>query len=184
MKHQNLDHSIRQFENFSPQLGKNVFVDKTATVIGQVTIGDDSSIWPLVAIRGDMHSISIGKRTNIQDGSVLHITHAGPFNEVGCPLIIGDECTIGHGVILHGCTIHNRVLIGMGATIMDGSVIPDNVVIGANSLVPPNKQLESGFLYKGSPAQKIRPLTEKEISFFEYSANNYCKYKDRFLNDQ
>jgi carbonic anhydrase/acetyltransferase-like protein (isoleucine patch superfamily) len=164
-----------------PKLGNNVFIDLRASVIGNVSIGDDSSIWPYAVIRGDMHHIRIGQRTSIQDGAICHITHAGPFNPDGWPLIIGDDCTIGHGVILHGCTLGNRILVGMRSTIMDGAVIADDIVIGANSLVPPNKQLESGFLYMGSPVKQVRPLTDKELSYFCYSANNYCRLKDRYL---
>src|SRR5690606_1669575 len=130
----------------SPQLGARVLIDVTAVVIGQVTIGDDSSIWPYAILRGDMRSICIGARTSIQDGSVLHITHAGPFNPEGFPLIVGDDVTVGHSVNLHGCTIGNRVLVGMGSTLLDGVVVEDDVVIGAGTLVPPGKRLESGYL--------------------------------------
>ena len=181
MKHEDRDHSIRAFEGHSPQLGQRVFIDRDATVIGDVVIGDDSSVWPWAVIRGDMHSIRIGKRSSIQDGGICHITHAGPFNPDGWPLTIGDDCTIGHGVILHGCTLGSRILVGMRSTIMDGAIIHDDVVIGANSLVPPGKVLESGFLYTGSPARQIRPLSEKEKGYFTYSANNYCRLKDRYL---
>ena len=182
MDHVNLKQSLRSFENFTPALGKRVFVDKTAVIIGDVSIGDDSSIWPQTVIRGDMHKITIGARTSIQDGSVLHITHAGPFNEAGWPLSIGDDCTIAHSVTLHGCSIGNKVLVGMGSIVMDGAIVPDETVIGANTLVPPGKKLESGFLYTGSPAKKVRALTDKEKAYFTYSANNYCKLKDRFLS--
>lgn len=183
MKHENRDHCVRSFENFQPRIGAGVFIDKTAVVIGQVSIGDNSSIWPLSVIRGDMHSISIGARTSIQDGSILHITHAGPFNEAGFPLIIGNDCTIAHSVTLHGCTIGNRVLVGMGSIVMDGAIVEDEVVIGANTLVPPGKTLPSGFLYTGSPAKQIRPLSDSEKAYFSYSSSNYCKLKDRFLQD-
>jgi carbonic anhydrase/acetyltransferase-like protein (isoleucine patch superfamily) len=128
-----------------------------------------------------MHHISIGKRTSIQDGSVLHITHAGPFNEKGWPLSIGDDCTIAHSVTLHGCTIGNEVLVGMGSIVMDGAVVENQVVIGANTLVPPGKTLASGYLYTGSPAKPVRKLSEKELAYFTYSSANYCKLKDRFL---
>lgn len=181
MTHVNHEQSLRRFEQFEPTLGQRVFVDKTAVIIGDVSIGDDSSIWPLTIIRGDMHQIRIGKRSSIQDGSVLHITHAGPFNEHGWPLTVGDDCTIAHSVTLHGCSIGNKVLIGMGSIVMDGAVVPDETVIGANTLVPPGKKLVSGFLYTGSPAKKVRPLTDKEKDYFSYSSNNYCKLKDRFL---
>ena len=170
--------SIRSFKGHHPQLGERVFVDPSAVVTGDVHIGDDSSVWPMVVIRGDMHRIRIGQRTSVQDGSVLHITHAGPFNADGWPLTIGDEVTIGHGVMLHGCTLGNRILVGIGSTILDGAVVEDEVVIGAGTLVPPGKTLESGFMYMGAPARKARPLTDKERSFFSYTAGNYVKLKD------
>ncbi|MBU3058625.1 gamma carbonic anhydrase family protein [Pseudomonas indica] len=173
--------SIRTYQHFTPQLGERVFVDASAVVLGDVEIGADSSVWPLAVIRGDMHSIRIGERTSVQDGSVLHITHAGPFNPGGYPLTIGDDVTIGHKVILHGCSIGSRVLIGMGSIVMDGVVIEDEVVLGAGSLVPPGKRLESGYLYVGSPAKQARPLTDKERSYFRYSADNYVRLKDQHL---
>ena len=173
--------AIRTYQEFTPQLGERVFVDASAVVLGDVHIGSDSSVWPLVVIRGDMHRIRIGERSSIQDGSVLHITHAGPFNPDGYPLIIGDEVTVGHNVTLHGCTLGNRILVGMGSIIMDGAVVQDEVVIGAGSLVPPGKVLESGFLYVGSPVKQARPLTDKERNFFSYSAGNYVRLKDQHL---
>jgi carbonic anhydrase/acetyltransferase-like protein (isoleucine patch superfamily) len=173
--------AIRTYKEFTPQLGERVFVDASAVVLGDVQIGSDSSVWPLVVIRGDMHRIRIGERSSIQDGSVLHITHAGPFNPDGYPLIIGDEVTVGHNVTLHGCTLGNRILVGMGSIIMDGAVVQDEVVIGAGSLVPPGKVLESGFLYVGSPVKQARPLTDKERNFFSYSAANYVRLKDQHL---
>lgn len=176
--------AIRSYQQFTPLLGARVFVDASAVVLGDVEIGDDSSIWPLVVIRGDMHSIRIGERTSVQDGSVLHITHAGPFNPGGYPLNIGDDVTIAHKVMLHGCSIGNRVLVGMGSIIMDGVVIEDEVVLGAGSLVPPGKRLESGFLYVGSPAKQVRPLSEKERSYFRYSADNYVRLKDQHLMEE
>jgi len=172
---------MKSFRGKTPQLGDRVWVDDSAVLIGDVTIGEDSSVWPLVAIRGDMHRIRIGNRTSVQDGSVLHITHAGPFNPDGFPLIIGDDVTIGHQAMLHGCTIGNRVLVGMGAMVMDGAVVEDNVIIGAGSLVPPGKILKSGHLYVGRPVQEMRALTEKEISFFTYTARNYVKLKDQHI---
>ncbi|WP_371230444.1 gamma carbonic anhydrase family protein [Pseudomonas sp. QE6] len=170
--------TIRSYQGKTPALGERVFVDASAVVIGDVEIGADSSVWPLVTIRGDMHRIRIGARTSVQDGSVLHITHAGPFNPDGFPLTIGDEVTVGHKVLLHGCTIGNRILVGMGSIVMDGAVIEDEVILGAGSLVPPGKVLESGYLYVGSPVKKARPLTDKERAFFSYSAGNYVKLKD------
>jgi len=173
--------TIRTYQNKTPILGERAFVDATAVVIGDVELGADSSVWPLTVIRGDMHRVRIGARTSIQDGSVLHITHAGPYNPYGYPLIVGDDVTVGHKVTLHGCTIGNQVLVGMGSIVMDGAVVESQVIIGAGSLVPPGKTLESGFLYVGSPVKQARPLTEKERSFFEYSAANYVKLKDQHL---
>jgi len=150
-------------------------------VIGDVELGDDVSVWPFAVVRGDMHRIRIGARTSVQDNSTLHITHAGPFNPEGWPLIIGEDVTIGHGVTLHGCTIGNQVLIGIGSTVLDGAVVADQVVLGAGTLVPPGKVLESGFMYMGTPAKQIRPLKDKEREFFKYSAANYVKLKDEYL---
>lgn len=173
--------SVRSYRGMAPRLGARVLVDPSSVVLGDVDIGDDSSIWPQVAVRGDMHRIRIGARTSIQDGSVLHITHAGPYNPDGWPLIIGDDVTVAHGVILHGCHIGNRVLIGMGSIVMDGAVVEDDVVIGANALVPPGKRLESGWLYTGSPARPKRELSQKERDYFRYSADNYVRLKDHHI---
>ncbi|TRX73860.1 gamma carbonic anhydrase family protein [Pseudomonas mangiferae] len=173
--------TIRTYRGLAPALGERVFVDASAVVIGDVALGDDSSVWPLTVIRGDMQRIRIGARTSIQDGSVLHITHAGPFNSDGFPLTLGDEVTVGHKVTLHGCTLGNRILVGMGSIVMDGAVVEDEVIIGAGSLVPPGKRLESGYLYVGSPVRQARPLTDKERAFFAYTAGNYVKLKDLHL---
>jgi len=173
--------AIRAHKHHTPVLADRVFVDPSAVVIGDVEIGEDSSVWPLTVIRGDMHRIRIGARTSIQDGSILHITHAGPFNPDGYPLSVGSDVTVGHSVTLHGCTIGDRVLVGMGSMVMDGAVVEDNVVIGAGSLVPPGKVLASGFLYMGSPCKQVRELKEKEMNFFTYTAGNYVKLKDEYL---
>jgi carbonic anhydrase/acetyltransferase-like protein (isoleucine patch superfamily) len=175
---------VRHFEGKLPQLGERVYVDPSAVVLGAVTLGDDVSVWPQATIRGDMHSISVGNRTSIQDGCVLHITHAGPYNPDGWPLVIGDEVTVGHNATLHGCTVGNRVLVGMGAIVMDGAVVEDEVVIAAAALVTPGKRLASGYLYAGSPARQIRSLSDKEKDYFSYSAANYAALKDRYLADK
>jgi len=172
---------MKSFRGKTPQLGDRVWVDDSAVIIGDVTIGEDSSVWPLVAIRGDMHSIRIGARTSVQDNSCLHITHASTYKPEGYPLNIGDDVTVGHMAMLHGCTIGNRVLVGMGTTILDGAVIEDEVIIGAGSLVPPGKCLETGFMYMGSPVKQIRPLNDKEIEYFQYAGLNYVKLKDEYL---
>lgn len=144
-------------------------------------MADDVGIWPLVAIRGDVNYVEIGARSNIQDGSVLHVTHKSAYKPEGIPLVIGEDVTVGHKVMLHGCTIGNRVLVGMGSILLDGVVVEDDVMIGAGSLVPQNKRLETGYLYLGSPVKQIRPLTEAEIDGLKYSASNYVKWKDDYL---
>ncbi len=175
--------ALRSYKGISPKLGENVYIDETAVIVGDVTIGDDASIWPLVAARGDVNHIVIGNRSNVQDGSVLHVTHKNAANPNGYPLIIGDDVTVGHKVMLHGCTIGNRVLVGMGAIVLDGVVIEDDVMIGAGSLVPPNKVLTSGYLYVGSPVKQARPLNEKERAFLQKSADNYVQNKNDYLNE-
>ena len=173
--------SIQSHRGMSPRIGKNVYLDPTSVIIGDVVIGDYSSVWPLTVVRGDIHRIRIGTGTSVQDGSVLHVTHAGPYNPDGYPLIIGDNVTIGHKVMLHGCTIGNRVLIGMAAIIMDGAKIEDEVVVGAGTLVPPGKILESGFLYLGSPVRQARPLTDKELNYFHYTSKRYVDLAAEYL---
>ena len=175
---------LRPYKDLFPKQGDRVMIDSSSVVIGDVRMDDDVSIWPLVAIRGDVNYVSIGARTNIQDGSVLHVTHKSSFNPEGNPLIVGEEVTVGHKVMLHGCTIGNRVLVGMGSILLDGVVVEDEVMIGAGSLVPQNKRLESGFLYLGSPVKQIRPLTEAEKEGLKYSANNYVKWKNDYLDQQ
>lgn len=173
---------FRRYKDAFPIVGKNVMVDRSSIVIGKVTLGNDVSIWPLVVIRGDVNQISIGARSNIQDGSVLHITHCSEKKPDGNPLVIGEDVTVGHKVMLHGCTIGNRVLVGMGSIILDGAIIEDDVMIGAGSLVSPGKRLKSGHLYLGSPAKKIRPLTREEIEGLIYSSNNYVRWKNEYLS--
>lgn len=173
--------AIRSYKQYQPQLGKEVYIDPAAVVIGQVTLGDDVSVWPCAVIRGDMHTIAVGARTSVQDNAVLHITHASDYNPKGYPLTIGEDVTIGHGACLHGCTLGDRILVGIGATILDGAVIEDDVVIAAGTLVPPGKTLTSGYMYLGSPCKQVRPLTEQEKSFFRYSAENYVRLKNEYL---
>jgi len=175
-----MNKAIRTLSGVTPKIAKSAWIDETSVVIGDVNIGADSSVWPMAVIRGDMHSITIGERVSIQDGAVLHITHASEFNPDGYPLTIGDDVTIGHQACLHGCTIGNEVLIGIGATVLDGAIVEDQVIIGARCLVPPGKRLESGYVYMGSPAKKARALTDKEIAFFKYGAANYAKLKAEY----
>ena len=175
--------SIRSYQGIQPTIAEDAYIDPQACVIGKVTIGSESSVWPMAVVRGDVHEISIGKQTSIQDGSVLHVTHDGPYTPGGSPLIIGDQVTVGHNVTLHACTIHNRVLIGMGAVILDKAVINSDIIIGAGTVVTPNAELESGYLYIGSPAKKLRRLSESEMEFLTYSANNYVKLQQSYTED-
>jgi len=171
---------IRKFKDFTPSIGKRVFVDTQATVIGDVCLEDDVSIWPQSVIRGDINPITIGKRTNIQDGSIVHVTHKSQYSD-GCECHIGSDVTIGHGCIIHACTIEDMALVGMGSVILDGTTISKKVIIGAKSLVPSGKTLESGYLYMGSPCKKIRPLKDSELEFLKYSATHYVNTKNDFL---
>ena len=176
--------SVRPYNGITPQLGKDVYVDASAVVIGDVILGDDVSVWPCAVIRGDMHSIRIGHRSNVQDNAVLHITHASEnFSPDGFPLNIGEDVTIGHAAVLHGCTIGNRVLIGIGAIVNDGAIIEDDVILGAGALVPPGKRLSSGYVYVGNPVKQLRPLSEAERKFLPYSPQNYIKLKDQYLQE-
>jgi carbonic anhydrase/acetyltransferase-like protein (isoleucine patch superfamily) len=162
-------------------IGQGAWIDPAATVIGRVTIGEDSSVWPGAVLRGDVNSISIGARTSIQDGSVLHVASARLAGGEGIPLVIGDDCTVGHAVVLHACTIGNRCLVGMGAIVMDGAVLGDEVIVGAGALVPAGKKLPSRTLWVGSPARQSRKLTEKEVAYLAESAAHYVALKDEYL---
>ena len=174
---------IRSFQNKVPSQGERVFIDPASTVIGDVALGDDSSVWPGAVVRGDMHRIVIGARTSVQDNAVLHITHDSAFNPGGFPLTLGDDVTVGHQAMLHGCTIGDRVMIGMQTMIMDGAVVESDVMLAAGSLVSPGKRLASGWLYRGRPARAVRELTAKEIEFLPYVAGNYVKLKDQYLDE-
>ncbi|EKO3993579.1 gamma carbonic anhydrase family protein [Vibrio fluvialis] len=173
--------AIRSYKGITPQIGECVYIDESSVLVGDIKIGNDASIWPLVAARGDVNHIVIGARSNIQDGSVLHVTHKNNENPDGYPLIIGEDVTVGHKVMLHGCTIQDRVLVGMGAIVLDGVVVESDVMIGAGSLVPPGKRLESGYLYIGSPVKQARSLNEKERAFLVKSAQNYVQNKNDYL---
>jgi len=174
---------IRTYKNKSPKLAEHCYVDVSSVLIGDVECAEHVSIWPLVAARGDVNYIKIGARTNIQDGTVLHVSRVSEANSLGYPLIIGSDVTVGHKCMLHGCTLGNRILVGMGAIIMDGVIVEDDVFIGAGTLVPPNKILKSGYLYKGNPAQQARPLKESEVVFLKQSALNYIKLKDEYIEE-
>lgn len=171
---------IRSFKGIEPQIGEGTYIDEAAVVIGDVVIGEECSVWPMTAIRGDVNIIRIGNRTNIQDGSVLHVSHQGEFNPTGAELHIGDGVTVAHKVLLHGCQIGNQCLIGMGSIIMDNAVIEDRVMVGSGSLVTPGKVLESGYLYLGNPARRARELTDREIEMLSYLSEHYIKLKNEY----
>ena len=173
--------NIQQFKQHCPHIAKGVYVHPSATIIGQVTIDENSSVWPGAVIRGDINFISIGKNTNIQDLSILHVNHRTKDDPEGSPLIIGDNVTIGHAVILHGCTIADECLIGMGSIVMDKVMIEKHVLLAAGSLVSSGALLESGHLYMGRPAKKVRALTEDEILSLQESAHSYVQGKDEYM---
>ena len=175
--------SIRSFQGIKPKIADSAYIDEDAVIIGDVTIGADSSVWPTVTIRGDVHKISIGNRTNIQDGSVLHVTADNEYNPGGFPLTVGDGVTVGHKAILHACTVEDYALVGMGAIILDGATIRAKALVGAGSVVGPGKDIEGGYLWLGSPAKKIRLLTEKELAYLEYSAQHYVNLKNKYNDD-
>ena len=179
-----MDRRVRSYKGRQPRLGERVYIDPAAAVIGNVVLGDDVSVWPGAVIRGDMHSIKVGHRSNVQDNAVLHITHASDYNPNGWPLLIGNDVVIGHSAVLHGCALGDRILVGIGSIVNDGAVVEDEVIIGAGCLVPPGKTLESGFVYIGNPCRQLRPITDDERRFFKYSAANYVKLKDQYLAEQ
>lgn len=171
----------RIFEAKQPYIAMRAYVDPTAVVIGDVEVGENSSIWPKAILRGDVQAIRIGDRTNIQDGAIVHVTHASEYNAEGIPCRIGDDVTIAHNAVIHSCSIGDRSFIGIGAIVLDAVTIPDDVMIGAGSLVPPGKTLESGYLYVGTPVEKVRELTDEEKQFISYSAEQYVTLKERYL---
>ncbi len=174
------DLTQRCYAGHQPQLAASVYIDPTATVIGQVTVGDHSSIWPMVVIRGDVNTIVIGRRSNIQDGTVIHVARPQPDNPQGYACQIGDQVTVGHKAMLHGCVIESQVLVGMGAILLDGVVVEEQVLIGAGSLVPPSQRLVSGYLYRGSPVHQVRLLSEQERSYLVTSAEHYVSLKKSY----
>lgn len=173
--------SIRSYKGVKPSLAPGVYIDESAILTGDIVLGADVSIWPLVAARGDVNKIRIGARTNVQDGTVLHVSRPSTKQPEGSPLLIGEDVTVGHKCMLHGCTLGNRILVGMGAIVMDDAIVEDDVIIGAGSLVPPGKRLVSGYLYVGSPVKQARPLNEHERAFLTLSAANYVVLKDEYL---
>jgi carbonic anhydrase/acetyltransferase-like protein (isoleucine patch superfamily) len=173
--------SITSYLDFEPAVGARAYLHESAQVIGDVRIGEHSSVWCNAVLRGDVNYIHIGRCTNIQDFSLGHVSHRNETNPQGTPLIIGDYVTIGHSVIMHGCTIGNECLVGMGTILMDDVRVEDKVMIGAGSLVPPGKVLESGFLYVGRPARRVRPLTAEELAKLRYLAEHYVRLKDNYM---
>lgn len=174
--------TLSAYLNHMPAIGERVYLHASSQVIGDVTIGNDSSVWCNTVLRGDVNRIVIGRCSNVQDLAMGHVSHKTPSKPNGSPLLIGDYVTIGHAVILHGCSIGNECLIGMGSIVMDDVVIADQVMVGAGSLVPPGKILESGMLYVGRPVKAIRALTPEEIAYLKYSAEHYVRVKDHYLN--
>jgi carbonic anhydrase/acetyltransferase-like protein (isoleucine patch superfamily) len=175
---------IRPYKNFTPALGARVYVDCQAVVIGQAALADDVSIWPMSVVRADVCTIKIGARTNIQDGSVLHVNGPSPDYPGGMPLAIGADVTVGHKALLHACTVGDSSLIGMGSTVLDGAIIEDEVLLAAGSLVTPGKQLDRGYLYAGRPAKPVRELSADELAFFRESAEHYAQLKNDYLEAQ
>jgi carbonic anhydrase/acetyltransferase-like protein (isoleucine patch superfamily) len=169
--------NIRPFKGIVPKIAPSALIDPSAVIIGEVSIGAESSVWCTCVLRGDVNFIRIGERTNIQDGSILHVTHKNPEKHPeGYPLIIGDDVTVGHRVMLHGCTLEDCCFIGMGATVMDGAVVETGSMVGAGALVTGGTRVESGFLYVGVPAKKLRALTDAEKAMIKQSAINYVNY--------
>jgi len=173
--------SLTPYLDTFPRVGERTYVHPSAQVIGDVQLGEDCSLWCNTVLRGDVNRIVIGRCSNVQDLSMGHVSHRSAAKPAGSPLVIGDFVTIGHAVILHGCTIGDDCLIGMGSIVMDDAVIQPRVMLGAGSLVSPGKVLESGFLYVGRPAVKVRPLDEREIAYLRYSAEHYVRVKDNHV---
>ena len=172
---------LRSFKGVAPTLGARTYVDPAATVIGDVVLGDDVSIWPGAVLRGDVHYIRIGARSNVQDGAVVHVTHDGPYSPGGFPTIVGEGVTIGHAAVIHACTIEDYCLIGMHATVLDGATVKKYGFVGAGSVVPPGKTVGERELWLGNPAQRVRVLTDKQIEQLHYSADHYVRLKDVYL---
>jgi carbonic anhydrase/acetyltransferase-like protein (isoleucine patch superfamily) len=173
--------NIRPYRNRLPRLGANVYVDPAAVLIGDVELGDDVSLWPCTVTRGDVNTIRIGARTNIQDGCVLHVTHDGPYSPGGFPLVVGADVTVGHSAILHACTIEDACLIGMHATVLDGARVSRHAMVGAGAVVTPGKVVGEGELWLGNPARCVRTLNEREIEALYYSAQHYVRLKNDYL---
>jgi len=172
--------TIRTFQGKRPIYPASAYIDASAVLIGDVVLGEDVSVWPQAVVRGDVHSIRIGAGSNVQDGCVLHVSHAGKYSP-GYPLTIGKGVTIGHQAVVHACSVGDYCLIGIAAVIMDGTVLEDYVMLGAGALVPPGRTLKSGFLYLGSPAKQARPLHKEETDYLEYSSRHYIDLKNAYI---
>lgn len=172
--------AIRTYRGIAPTLGPGAWIDPAAVVIGDVVLGDDVSVWPLVLIRGDVNQVRIGARSNVQDGSILHVSRPYPGNELGWPTTLGEDVVVGHKVALHGCTIADRVLVGIGAIVLDGVEVGSDVIIGAGSVVTPGKKLQSGYLYLGNPARRVRALEPAEIARIPRMARDYVTLKNEY----
>ncbi len=172
---------LTSYLDHHPVIAEGCFIHDSAQVIGDVSLGRDCSVWCNTVLRGDVNRIVVGERSNIQDLAMGHVSHKNPAKPGGSPLTIGRHVTIAHAVVLHGCTIGDECLIGMGSIVMDDVVVGPQVMLGAGSLVPPGKQLESGYLYVGRPAVKLRPLTDEERAFLRYSAEHYMRVKNNYL---
>lgn len=174
--------ALRRYRDILPTIGQRTYVDSAATVIGDVGLGDDVSIWPGSIVRGDVNFIRIGARTNVQDGSVIHVSHDGPHAKLGgFATVIGEDVTIGHKAIIHACRIEDAVLIGMGAIVLDGAVVKTHGFVGAGALIAPGKVVGEGELWLGNPARKVRMLTDAETEALYYSAQHYVRLKDQYL---
>ncbi|HEX5959733.1 MAG TPA: gamma carbonic anhydrase family protein [Rhodanobacteraceae bacterium] len=173
--------NVRAYRGSMPALGARVYIDPAATVIGDVQLGDDVSIWPSAVLRGDVERIRVGARSNVQDGAVLHVTHDGPYTPGGSACSVGADVTIGHGAVIHACTIEDGCLVGMHATVLDGAVVKHHAFVGAGALVPPGRIVGEGELWTGNPARCVRRLTDREIEALEYSARHYVELKDDYL---
>jgi carbonic anhydrase/acetyltransferase-like protein (isoleucine patch superfamily) len=173
---------IRPYRGVLPTLGARTYVDPAAAVIGDVVLGDDVSIWPMTVVRGDVNFIRIGARSNVQDGTVIHVSHDGPHAKLGgFATVIGEDVTIGHKAIIHACRIEDAALIGMGAVILDGAVVKKHGFVGAGALVAPGKVVGEGELWLGNPARLARRLSDAEIEALYYSAQHYVRLKDDYL---
>jgi len=175
--------NIRPYKDKHPKLADSSYVDSMAVITGDIELAENVSIWPFVVARGDVNYIRIGKNSNVQDNSVLHVSRKSAVNPDGYPLVIGEDVSVGHSCTLHGCTIGNRVMVGIGAILLDGVIVEDDVLIAAGSLVPPRKKLESGYLYMGNPAKKARPLKETERSYLNKTASKYVELKNDYLGN-